>query len=88
MSSAIIVLVVVVHIFLCYQALEAHRGSGDCYVHVFIQPCFHGSPMHTWCSFLSPSTALSTVYSTQAYRCTSRKHTYIILTALNPTFIQ
>ena len=22
----------------------AHRDSGDCYVHVFVQPCFHGSP--------------------------------------------
>ena len=23
--------------------------SGDCYVHVFVQPYFHGSPKHTWC---------------------------------------
>ena len=22
----------------------AHRGSGNCFVHVFVQPCFHGSP--------------------------------------------
>ena len=44
---------------------EAHRGSGDCYVHVFVQPCFHGPPMHTWCCCLSQRAALSTLYSTQ-----------------------
>ena len=37
----VIVVVVVVWIFQRYQAPEAHRGSGDCYVHVFVQPCFH-----------------------------------------------
>ena len=30
--------------------LPGTRGTwrhGNCYVHVFVQPCFHGSPMHT-----------------------------------------
>ena len=42
-----------------------HIVSGNCYVYVFVQPCFHGSSMHTWWRCLSPSTALSILYSTQ-----------------------
>ena len=52
--------------FYGYQAPVAYRGSGDCSVHAFIQSCFHGSPMRTWCRYLSPSAALPILYSTQA----------------------
>ena len=39
-----------VQIFNTTEAPEALGGSGhcyvDCYVHVFVQPCFHGLPLH------------------------------------------
>ena len=55
------IIVVVVRIFNATR----HRGSGDCYdVHVFVQPCFPGSSMHTWCRCLSPSAALSFIFNT------------------------
>ena len=32
--------------FLTLPGTQAHGGSGDCYAHVFVQPCFHG---WSWC---------------------------------------
>ena len=52
-------IVVVVWIF------NATRHPRHMEAAVFVQPCFHVSPMHTWFRCLSPSATLSTLYSTQ-----------------------
>ena len=51
--------------FKATRQLSTWKQRLICYVHVFVQSCFHGSSMHTWCSCLSPSATMPTVYSNQ-----------------------
>ena len=47
LHRSLLCLFVVVVVVRSFNATRHYRGCGDCYVHVFVQHCFHGSPMHT-----------------------------------------